>query len=81
MKFPLSWIRDFVQPSGSPADVAGTLTAVGLPVETVSLAPDGEAVAMRNITSGNRLRVRLASYKPAYFSDGTYQIAEWHEMR
>jgi len=44
VKFPLSWIRDFVQPPGTAGELAAALTAVGLPVETVTTASDGDAI-------------------------------------
>ena len=44
MKFSLSWIREFVEVDGSPADLARRLTAAGLPIETASLTPDGDTV-------------------------------------
>jgi len=44
VKFSLSWIREFVEVTETPADLARRLTAVGLAVETLTEAGDGDTI-------------------------------------
>ncbi len=44
MKFSLSWIREFVDAEGAPAELARRLTATGLAVETLDETPDGDTI-------------------------------------
>jgi phenylalanyl-tRNA synthetase beta chain len=44
VKFSLSWIREFVEVTDSPADLARRLTSAGLPVETITEGAEGDAI-------------------------------------
>jgi phenylalanyl-tRNA synthetase beta chain len=44
LKFSLAWIREFVEVSVSPVDLARRLTSAGLPVETISGGPEGDTI-------------------------------------
>ena len=50
MRILLSWLRDFVEISESPAEIAAALTMAGLAVDTVS-EHDGETVFELDITA------------------------------
>ena len=53
MKVPLSWLRDFVDVSARPEDIAATMSVRGFAVEGLERLADGDAVIDFEVT-GNR---------------------------